>query len=263
MTSVRLARLAATTPPPARFVLVRTASVPHSDASSSSSASPARSRPKSVVASQTGLFFAQNMMYRHSITVYDRRFRLLKTIDDAVDLGRHGHRELGRARGAPVEAAFTPDGAYAYVSNYSMYGAGFGREGRDSVYARFRRPNAASSTGCDTKRLRIDRAIRVGAVPKFVAVTPDGARRPGVQLVLVRSQRHQHPTAAPGRADTARPLPARHRDRLAEPLRLRRAHGHERHRSRQPQNEAGCAGSETSARARATSCSARATTSSM
>ena len=29
--------------------------------------------PKSVVATQTGLFFAQNMMYRHTMTVYNRK----------------------------------------------------------------------------------------------------------------------------------------------------------------------------------------------
>ncbi|MGI9659034.1 MAG: YncE family protein [Gaiellaceae bacterium] len=131
--------------------------------------------PKSVVSSQTGLFFAQNMMYRHSITVYDRQFRLVRTIDDKVDLGRLGHGALGQARGAPVEAAFTPDGAHAYVSNYSMYGSGFGRAGGDTCT-----PGSGIHRSfvyrVDTARLRIDQAIRVGAVPKFLAVTPDGSR---------------------------------------------------------------------------------------
>src|SRR5215216_2764839 len=37
--------------------------------------------PKSVASSGTGLVFAQNMMYRHSVTVYDsRRMKLVKTI---------------------------------------------------------------------------------------------------------------------------------------------------------------------------------------
>jgi hypothetical protein len=36
--------------------------------------------PKSVVHSGTGLFFAQNMMYSHTITVYDRKYNLVKTI---------------------------------------------------------------------------------------------------------------------------------------------------------------------------------------
>src|SRR5690348_12913726 len=35
--------------------------------------------PKSVVASGTGLVFAQNMMYRHSITVYSSAGRLVRT----------------------------------------------------------------------------------------------------------------------------------------------------------------------------------------
>ena len=130
--------------------------------------------PKSVAASGTGLVFAQNMMYRHSVTVYDaRRMRMRKTIPDTVRLSRLGHRQYpGTQRGAPVEAAFAPDGRHAYVSNYSMYGPGFGPEGSDvcspaSGYDRsfvYRIPLAS---------LEID-AYRVGAVPKVVAVTRDG-----------------------------------------------------------------------------------------
>ena len=88
--------------------------------------------PKSVVSSQTGRFFAQNMMYRHTVTVYNRSGRLLKTIGDAVRLSRLGYPSYrGTVRGAPVEAAFSPDGSTAYVSNYSMYGPRFGPEGSD------------------------------------------------------------------------------------------------------------------------------------
>jgi DNA-binding beta-propeller fold protein YncE len=131
--------------------------------------------PKSVVSSGTGLVFAQNMMYRHSVTVYDAAtLELRKTIPDAVrlaDFGVKGHP--GTAQGAPVEAAFSPDGKYAYVSNYSMYGAGFGPEGDDAC---------TPSSGYDDSfvyrisldTLEIDEAYRVGAVPKVVAVTPDG-----------------------------------------------------------------------------------------
>lgn len=129
--------------------------------------------PKSVVASQTGLFFAQNMMYRHTVTVYDRRFRLVKTIPDAVRLDRLGYPAYtGVARGAPVEAAFTPGGEYAYVSNYSMYGDGFGPEGSD-VCSPSSGYDRSFVYRIDATRLRIDQAIRVGAVPKYVAVTPD------------------------------------------------------------------------------------------
>ncbi len=130
--------------------------------------------PKSIVASQTGLFFAQNMMYRHTVAVYDRRFRLVKAIPDAVRLDRLGYPAYtGVVRGAPVEAAFTPGGEYAYVSNYSMYGPGFGPEGSDTCS-----PASGYDRSfvyrIDAGRLRIDQAIRVGAVPKYVAVTPDG-----------------------------------------------------------------------------------------
>jgi DNA-binding beta-propeller fold protein YncE len=89
--------------------------------------------PKSVAASGGGYVTAQNMMYRHSVTVYDASsLKLVKTIPDSVGLAKLGYPEHGAARGAPVEAAFTSDGHHAYVSNYSMYGAGFGPEGSDS-----------------------------------------------------------------------------------------------------------------------------------
>ena len=76
--------------------------------------------PKSIVHSGDGLFFAQNMMYRHTITVYDRDMELVATIPDTVDLSGFGHS--GEYKGAPVEAAFSSDGSTAYVSNYQMYG---------------------------------------------------------------------------------------------------------------------------------------------
>jgi YVTN family beta-propeller protein len=131
--------------------------------------------PKSVAASGTGLVLAQNMMYRHSVTVYDaRRVRLRKTISDAVDLTRLGHGgHPGTVRGAPVEAAFSPDGRDAYVSNYSMYGAGFGPEGSD-VCSPSSGYDRSFVYRIDLRRLAVDRAYRVGAVPKVVAATRDG-----------------------------------------------------------------------------------------
>ena len=132
--------------------------------------------PKSVAASGTGLVFAQNMMYRHSVTVYDSRtLELRKTISDSVSLADFGYKRFsGTQQGAPVEAAFSPDGKYAYVSNYSMYGEDFGPEGDDEC---------TPASGYDRsfvyrislETLEIDDAYRVGAVPKVVAVTPDGS----------------------------------------------------------------------------------------
>jgi YVTN family beta-propeller protein len=134
--------------------------------------------PKSVDASDTGLVFAQNMMYRHTVTVYDSSGNLVKTIPDTVDMtafGFPGHP--GITHGAPVEAAFTPDARYVYVSNYSMYGAGFGPEGSDTCT-----PSSAEAAGdtnsyvyrIDTRTLSIDQVIEVGLVPKYLAVSPDG-----------------------------------------------------------------------------------------
>jgi DNA-binding beta-propeller fold protein YncE len=130
--------------------------------------------PKSVVSSGNGYVTAQNMMYRHSVTVYDARtLKLVKTISDAVRLPKLGYPDFpGVVRGAPVEAAFSPDGRYGYVSNYSMYGPGFGPEGSDSCT-----PSSGYDRSfvyrIDMKTLKIDRAFRVGSVPKVVAVTPD------------------------------------------------------------------------------------------
>jgi DNA-binding beta-propeller fold protein YncE len=130
--------------------------------------------PKSVASSGAGYVTAQNMMYRHTVTVYDARSpKLVKTISDAVNLTRLGYPQYkGTVHGAPVEAAFSSDGRYAYVSNYSMYGAGFGPEGDDdctpaSGYDR------SFLYRIDMQHLTIDRAYEVGSVPKVVAVTPD------------------------------------------------------------------------------------------
>ncbi len=127
--------------------------------------------PKSVVHSGNGYFIAQNMMYRHTMTLYDRNFDLVATIPDTVDLGAFGFDHEGEFQGAPVEAAFTSDGAYAYVSNYQMYGPGFDNPGDD-----------ACNDGdwdrsylyrIDIAATEIDEVIEVGAIPKYVAVTPD------------------------------------------------------------------------------------------
>lgn len=110
-------------------------------------------------------------MYRHTVTVYDEQGSLLKTIDDRVDLASFGVPGGVVAKGAPVEAASTSDGRYVYVSNYAMYGPGFGSEPGDSC----------ADSGwdnsflyrVDTESLEIDQVIEVGAVPKFLAVSPD------------------------------------------------------------------------------------------
>ncbi|MBE9188199.1 peptidoglycan-binding protein [Microcoleus sp. LEGE 07076] len=129
--------------------------------------------PKSIVYSGAGLFFAQNMMYSHTITVYDRNFKLVKTIPDTINLSKFGFTKFkGNYRGSPVEAAFSTDGKYAYVSNYQMYGKGFDNPGSDRCS-----PSAKHDQSflyrINTETLKIENAIPVGAVPKFNAVSPD------------------------------------------------------------------------------------------
>ena len=134
--------------------------------------------PKSVAASDTGLVFAQNMMYTHTVTVYNSSGGLVKTIPDTVEMSQFGiPGHPGITHGAPVEAAFTPDAKHVYVSNYSMYGSGFGPEGSDECT-----PASAEAAGdtdsyvyrISTSTLAIDQVIKVGLVPKFLTVTPNG-----------------------------------------------------------------------------------------
>ncbi|HAX88289.1 MAG TPA: peptidoglycan-binding protein [Cyanobacteria bacterium UBA11370] len=135
--------------------------------------------PKSIVHSGTGLFFAQNMMYSHSITVYNRDYNLVKTLSDTVNLSKYGHTKFkGTYKGAPVEAAFSDNGQYAWISNYQMYGPGFNNPGDDKCDPSQKKDNSFLYR-VNTETMDIEEAIQVGSVPKFVATSPDN------QLVLV------------------------------------------------------------------------------
>jgi YVTN family beta-propeller protein len=130
--------------------------------------------PKSVDASGTGLVFAQNMIYTHTVTVYDDHdYRLVATIPDAVTLRTWGYpRYPGRYLGGPVEAAFSPDRRYVYVSNYSMDGPALTRPGHD-VCSPADDYDSSFVYRIGVTTMRIDQVIHVGSVPKFVTVTPD------------------------------------------------------------------------------------------
>jgi YVTN family beta-propeller protein len=130
--------------------------------------------PKSVTATGTGLVFAQNMMYRHTLTVYDANSGgLVKTIPDSVDLSQYGiSGHPGISRGAPVEAAVDHVHKYLFTSNYSMYGANFGPEGSDNCSG----PGGLSPSyvyRIDLASLAINGVAQVGMVPKYLAVTPN------------------------------------------------------------------------------------------
>jgi YVTN family beta-propeller protein len=126
------------------------------------------------VASGDGLFFAQNMMYRHNVVIYDRAGNQVATIPDEVDLAAFGVDGGVVAQGSPVEAAFTPDGRFVYVSNYKMFGNGYNPVADDSCDRGSWDDSFVYKI--DVATFEIAAVIRTGAVPKFLAVSPDGSR---------------------------------------------------------------------------------------
>jgi YVTN family beta-propeller protein len=130
--------------------------------------------PKSVRSSGTGLVSAHNMMYRHSVTIYDSNtFELLKSVSDSVQLSKFGASKFSSVfKGAPVEGAFSPDGEYLYVTNYAMYGKGFNREGHDTC-SPASRYDSSFLYRINLGSYEIDAVYPVGTVPKVVEVTLD------------------------------------------------------------------------------------------
>ncbi len=130
--------------------------------------------PKSVVASGTGEVFAQNMMYTHTISAFRADGALLATIKDGVDLAAYGVKgHPGTSQGAPVEAAFSPNGKVAWVSNYAMYGTGFSPEGKDACTSA-KGISPSYIYRIDVATHEVTNVVGAGAVPKYVAVTPNG-----------------------------------------------------------------------------------------
>ena len=130
--------------------------------------------PKSVLASNNGLVSAHNMMYRHSVTIYDaNKAEIIATVPDSVNLADFGYKNYsGLYRGAPVEGAFSPDGKYLYFTNYAMYGKGFNKEGHDTCSPASGYDKSFVSR-IDLSTKKIDAVYPVGSVPKVVKVTPD------------------------------------------------------------------------------------------
>ena len=130
--------------------------------------------PKSVRSSGSGLVSAHNMMYKHSITIYDANtFELIKTVPDSVQLSKFGYSKYSSLyKGAPVEGSYSPDGQYLYVTNYAMYGKGYNREGHDtcSPASKF---DSSFLYRIDLSSYEIDAVYPVGSVPKVVETTPD------------------------------------------------------------------------------------------
>jgi len=131
-------------------------------------------QPKSIVSSETGLFFAQNMMYRHNMMVFDRAGNTVTLIPDNVDLAAYGIAGGVEAQGSPVEAVFTPDASYVYVSNYKMYGKGFDPSASDDCNRG--KWDDSYVYKINTTTFQIEKVIATGSVPKFMAIPPDGSR---------------------------------------------------------------------------------------
>ena len=130
--------------------------------------------PKSVAASQTGLVSAHNMMYSHSVSIFDSEsLELVKNVKDTVDFASLGISGFsGVHKGSPVEGAYSPDGKYLYFTNYAMYGKGFTKEGTDKCSPADGYDKSYLSR-LDLETLKIDAVYPVGSVPKVVKVTPD------------------------------------------------------------------------------------------
>jgi YVTN family beta-propeller protein len=126
--------------------------------------------PKSIVSSGTGLFSAQNMMYRHTITIYNANGELLATIKDNINLKNYNFNEYTADNylGGPVEACFSQQGKYLWVSNYSMIGKDFENEGCDACMGSSFDPSFIYKI--NTHTFEIENVIKVGAVPKYLAI---------------------------------------------------------------------------------------------
>ena len=128
------------------------------------------------MSSGQGLFAAQNMMYRHTITIYNEKGTRLAKIKDGVNLKDYGFDEYEDHNylGGPVEAAFTSDGKYLWVSNYSMVGPGFENEGCDGCMGKSYDPSFLYKINCSN--FEIEAVVKVGAVPKFIAISDDDSK---------------------------------------------------------------------------------------
>ncbi len=130
--------------------------------------------PKSVVSSGNGLFAAQNMMYRHTITLYNEEGQRVSKINDIVQLSAFGIKKYGteKFRGAPVEGVFSADGKYLWVSNYHMSGSTFTNPGCDDCIGTDYDPSFVYKINTET--FEVEQVIEVGSVPKFMAISSTG-----------------------------------------------------------------------------------------
>jgi len=114
------------------------------------------------------------MMYRHTVTFYDSNGDLVETLDDKVKLQDFGYKKYNGTEylGGPVEACFSKDKKYLWVSNYSMIGKGFNKEGCDGCEGKHYDPGFLYKV--NAKTFKIENVIEVGAVPKYISISRNG-----------------------------------------------------------------------------------------
>ena len=124
--------------------------------------------PKSIVHSGDGLFAAQNMMYKHTVTFYDRNYRNISTVHDDVDLSKYDTSKISMMNwGAPVEGTFSDKGKYYWITNYQMNGGNYNKPGCDLCSGK--NYDKSYVYKINTWTYKVEKAVEVGSVPKFIA----------------------------------------------------------------------------------------------
>ncbi len=123
--------------------------------------------PKSIVHSGDGLFAAQNMMYKHTVTFFDRNYNTVYTVHDDVDLSKFDSTKKSMMHwGGPVEGTYSDHGKYYWVSNYAMIGEGYNHPGCDACDGKHYDNSYVYKI--NTWNFEIEDVVEVGSVPKYV-----------------------------------------------------------------------------------------------
>lgn len=132
---------------------------------------------KSVDASGSGIVLANNMIYQHTMTLFDAPSgKRIADIPDTIDLKDFGLSKTSvKLKGGPVEGVWSEDGKYFYASNYVMNGPGYNDEPND-LCTGTEKYKASFVYRINVAQKKIDEVIPVGAVPKYVTLTPDGKK---------------------------------------------------------------------------------------
>lgn len=146
--------------------------------------------PKSLVSTKDGAVFAQNMIYKRSVSVFDHEGNHIADIAakaprSLLELPEDQKWEAWAKRtgkklpqkwvwGAPVEGAVHPDGKRFFVSNYYIQGAG--PTGSVTDDCKIEKPKPSFVWEIDIATLSIVKSYPVGVTPKFLAITHDGKR---------------------------------------------------------------------------------------